>query len=135
MSDRSLMMYLGLSREEFSYLRDTLAPSQLDHYRTFDEVSPNLEQLATKMNRPPLPDALSDLALEAASAAAFARLEEAVRVNEAFRQARSNSSLRSRQLVLRGHRREMHPVDVALAELGIDPGDTDFDFVRGDKSR
>jgi hypothetical protein len=115
MGNSALMLYLGLSWVEFDQLAAALPAARLEVYRTLDEVSPNLEQLATKLNRPPEADMESDCELEAASRRAFGRLEEAVRVNEEFRRARSNSSLRARQ----GHQRHSTDSPFATGDLVI----------------
>ena len=67
MNDRELATYLGLSEYEFEQLVEAAPPSKLAVYRYLAEVSANLEQLATKYNRPPAATMASDDAEDAAS--------------------------------------------------------------------
>lgn len=105
MNDRELSTYLGLGFSEFQQLQSRLDPATIEGYRLLDEVSPNLEQLPTRLNRPPEATEDSDAQLEALSVAAFGRLEASAQANEAFRRQRADGASRARQ------RRQRDPRD------------------------
>lgn len=104
MSDRALAIYLNLSRPEFEALMAGTPGIVLEVYRDLDLISKSLDMLATRYNRPPPASEESDAALEAASARAFARLDQTAADNEAHRRVRSEGSQRARQPILRGQR-------------------------------
>lgn len=94
MTDNALRGYLGLSWEEFNNLRQSIHEDHLNRLRTLDQVSPTLEQLAAKSNRPPKADEASDIRLEALSVGAFARLDAIVAANEGTRRVRGKTPQR-----------------------------------------
>lgn len=88
MNDRELATYLGLRPHEFEALR-AASPGAIERYRSFDAISRSLEQLPVLYNKPPKTDDDTDNHLQELSDQAFARLDAAVAVNEAFRKMRA----------------------------------------------